>query len=410
MWQGSTSATLWRMGKRILFIEPFYGGSHRQVADALRRLSSWEIVLATMPPRFWRWRRRLSAFEIVKQMKEEQLFPFDFDLLVVSDYVDIGDLKALLLGSPERTGAPGVLPPIAWYCHETQSTYPLPKGRTVEADVVAGDMRNALHADAIAFNSAFHRDAFFEVYRRHASLLRRWEPGWSVDSVAHKCRVIHPGIECPEEWDSGRGGALPDPGAGGQPSGIGPVILWNHRWEYDKNFGEFFRAATALANRDVPFRLAILGENPQAKPQTYLRARRELADRLVAFGYASDKKTYHRWLATSDIVVSTAIQENFGIAVLEAMSRGCIPVLPRRLAYPEILPQRFHDSYLYDGARELEHKLEGLIEALSGTAGPAPDRQEIAAAASLFCWHRRIEEFDRWFEETTFRDSGRLPR
>ncbi len=374
------------MSKRLLFVEPFYGGSHRQFVDALRARSSWEIELVTMPAKFWRWRRRLSAFEIARRMAERDLRPGAFDLVVVSDYVDIGDLKALRRRS--------ILPPVFWYCHETQSTYPLPKGQTVGADIVATDIRNALHADAIAFNSAFHRNAFLKVYRSHTSLLHRWEPEWEIDSVEYKTRVLYPGIECP--------GPAP-PRRASQASRGDPIILWNHRWEYDKNFGAFFRAVSRLAAKGLPFRLAILGENPQAKPQTFLRARADLGERLVAFGYAGDSQTYRRWLIESDIVISTAIQENFGIAVLEAMSEGCIPLLPRRLSYPEILPESLHTTCIYDGDDELEAKLRALIEAVSSTREPRTDpgppvRQAVTEAARRYCWDRRIVDFDDWFD------------
>jgi glycosyltransferase involved in cell wall biosynthesis len=384
------------MAKRLLFVEPFYGGSHRQFVDALRARSSWEIEVVTMPARFWRWRRRLSAFEIARRMREQRLSPEAFDLVVVGDYVDIGDLKALWGTSTRRP-----LPPIFWYCHETQSTYPLPKGETVAADLVATDMRNALHADSIAFNSAFHRDAFLKVYRSHARLLHRWEPEWEMESVEHKTRVVYPGIECP---DNGTPAAAPAAAPGAGPKAGGPIILWNHRWEYDKNFGAFFQVVSRLAKKGLPFRLAILGENPQAKPQTFLRARTELADRLVAFGYARDPETYRRWLVESDIVISTAIQENFGIAVLEAMSEGCIPLLPRRLTYPEIVPESLHEICLYDGQAELEEKLRALIRAVSSireprTARGLPLRQAVTEAARRYCWDRQIIRFDAWFEE-----------
>ncbi len=380
------------MAKRLLFVEPFYGGSHRQVADALRARSSWEIEFVTMPARFWRWRRRLSAFEIVRRMEERDQRPGDFDLVVVSDYVDIGDLKALW-----GSGTRGPLPPILWYCHETQSTYPLPQGQTVGADVVATDMRNALHADSIAFNSQFHRDAFLEAYRSCAELLQSREPEWKIAPVAQKTRVLYPGIECPESGGSRRETAE----AAGNP-----IILWNHRWEYDKNFGAFFRVVSRLAAKGIPFRLAILGESPQAKPQTFLRAQTELAERMVAFGYARDRGAYRGWLEASDIVISTAIQENFGIAVLEAMSEGCIPLLPRRLAYPELLPESLHDTCLYDGEAELEEKLAALLGTLPCEA---PARDAVAEVAWRFCWDNRISDFDEWFASSLnpSRSSGR---
>lgn len=383
------------MNRRVLFIEPFYGGSHKQVADELVARSRHRIELLTLPARFWKWRRRLSAFELVCRLESTGRSPSEFDLIVVSDYVDIGDLRALLCRLPP----PGDrLPPIGWYCHETQSTYPLPKGSTVEADVVAADLRNALHADAIAFNSRFHYAAFLEVCRRHLADLAEWEPEWRIatrEMLEQKSRVVYPGVRCVGAGGDDRG----------SPQSGGPLILWNHRWEYDKNFSLFARVAGRLVSAGVGFRIAILGENPQAEPKEFLAAQSQLAGRIEAFGYAETREEYLAWLKRAEIVVSTAIQENFGIAVLEAMSAGCVPLLPNRLAYPEILPERLHEACLFTGDREMERKLLALIVA-AAEAGRAPDAGWFASlkyaaieCGERFCWEQRIGEFDEWIDD-----------
>jgi hypothetical protein len=64
-------------------------------------------------------------------------------------------------------------------------------------------------------------------------------------------------------------------------------------------------------------------------------------------------------------VVSTAIHEFYGIAVMEAAYCGCRPLLPRRLSYPEL----YDETFLYDDEKELEATLRRFIA--EGTGGGA---------------------------------------
>ena len=91
----------------------------------------------------------------------------------------------------------------------------------------------------------------------------------------------------------------------------------------------------------IDFRLALLGETSQVKPGAFLDSRSRFGERIVHYGYVSDREHYVQWLKKGCVAVSTAIQENFGIAAVEAMRHGCLPLLPRRLSYPEILPKNF---------------------------------------------------------------------
>lgn len=56
------------------------------------------------------------------------------------------------------------------------------------------------------------------------------------------------------------------------------------------------------------------------------------------------KTEYYKLLAQSKVIVSYALQENFGFGVAEAAYLGCTPVLPNRLVYPEL----YAKQYLYD--------------------------------------------------------------
>ena len=50
-----------------------------------------------------------------------------------------------------------------------------------------------------------------------------------------------------------------------------------------------------------------------------------------------NKEEYYDFLAHAKVAFSSALQETFGIAMLEALALGCIPVAPKRLSYVETL-------------------------------------------------------------------------
>jgi len=53
------------------------------------------------------------------------------------------------------------------------------------------------------------------------------------------------------------------------------------------------------------------------------------------------KDQYYFNLEHSKIAVSFALQETFGIAMLESVLCGCFPLVPDRLSYTELYPQEF---------------------------------------------------------------------
>ena len=70
------------------------------------------------------------------------------------------------------------------------------------------------------------------------------------------------------------------------------------------------------------------------------------------------KEEYYNLLNKSKVVVSFALQENFGYGIQEAVKLGCVPVLPNRLVYPEIYPQQ----NLYNTFEESIQKVKDAIE------------------------------------------------
>jgi glycosyltransferase involved in cell wall biosynthesis len=77
--------------------------------------------------------------------------------------------------------------------------------------------------------------------------------------------------------------------------------------------------------------------------------------------------------------------------VVEAVRYGCIPLLPDRLSYPEIVPRAFHEDFLYKDQTELVEKLCFLI---LNYAQFTEKRQHLSEAMERFAWGNMIDQYD----------------
>jgi glycosyltransferase involved in cell wall biosynthesis len=154
------------------------------------------------------------------------------------------------------------------------------------------------------------------------------------------------------------------PGALSDNNNSAPLILWNHRWEYDKGPEEFFKALYLLKDKGLAFKVAILGEHFEKIPKLFEEARVALGERVIHFGYAEDFSEYARFLKSADILPVTSEHDFFGSSVVEAIYCGVSPLLPKRLAYPEHIPATLHDRYLYDGFSDFMERLEALLKSI----------------------------------------------
>ena len=79
-------------------------------------------------------------------------------------------------------------------------------------------------------------------------------------------------------------------------------------------------------------------------------------------------------LKSMDVVISTAEHEFFGIAVCEAIWAGAVPVLPRRLSYPELVTT---DS-LYDSTEHAARLIARAANPHHRRESQQSNRQRIA--------------------------------
>jgi glycosyltransferase involved in cell wall biosynthesis len=365
---------------RILGVEPYFGGPHADFLEALSRRSRHEWTLLTMPARRWKWRMHGAAIHLAREAAA--LGPKNFDLVFASDFLNVAEFRGLAPAAVARQ-------PVVTYFHENQLSYPLEPGQRRDPQYAMINLTTCLASREVWFNSAFHRDAWHAAVRALLAKMPDFVPPDLVETLEGRSRVMPPGMDL-----------APLAAGRKRPRGRPPLtILWNHRWEFDKNPEAFFEVLFFLAEEEVPFRLAVVGEATRKWPPVFEKARRRLAERLVRFGYIPRRETYEEQVRQSDIVVSTALHEFFGLPAVEAIAAGCFPLMPARLSYPEIVPPEWQKTFFYADERELRQKLARLLAG----KGPWDRAYELAEHVQRYDWGRRAPAFDDALEQVAGR-------
>lgn len=365
------------MTSKVIVCEPYFSGSHRSWAEGLAAHSAHDVRLVTHTGGFWKWRMQGAALTLADEIRRLVADWGPPDLLVASDMVHLpallGFAREVLVGVP-----------VVVYFHENQMTYPVPEGVAADETYAMTNWLSMAVADRVVFNSEYHRADVLAALPRVLRRLPDHRHTSALPSVEARMSVLPVGI------DAARFAGPRSSGDDRRP----PVVLWNHRWEYDKDPASFFGALRSVAAAGVDFGLIVAGERYQTEPAEFERARAELADRIVWFGTASDEE-YPDLLRRADVVVSTARHEFFGVAVVEAITAGALPLLPRRLSYPELVPEPT-DIYLYADTPGI---VDRLIWALTDHAG----RRAAAAVArkhvEQFAWPHVAPRYDALFSE-----------
>lgn len=357
---------------RVLLVEPWYGGSHRAWADGWAAASSHDIDMVTLPDRFWRRRLRVGAAElapVIDQLVDRHGRP---DVVVATSMVDL----AALLGSCRRSLGDA---PVVLYCHENQLAYPHPdQVAAPDVDAAARSLQSLTVADRVVVNSRHHLDELGIGARRviRDLGLAGGEVERRVVAALDAAIVVPVGVDL--SWcgagDASAGDTATGDGSdprGPDPASGDPVVLWPHRWDGDKGSGAMVRTLERLAAEGVAFRVVLAGEDGWDGEGRRSDAVERLGSRVVASGHLAPGD-YRHWVRRADVVVSTARHEYFGVAVVEAIASGCVPVLPDRCSYPELVPAELHAAALYpDGGfgRRLRQVLGDLPGARTGVAG-----------------------------------------
>lgn len=351
---------------RVLALEPWLGGSHERFLDRWRARSSHDVTVAGLPARHWRWRMGAGAWGLAEAVRG-QARP---DLLFASDYVDVPRLLGHL--PADWRGLPVVL-----YFHENQLTYPAAPPAESSPTPFAGDVSPALTnilsavaATRVVFNSGFHRADLLQAGDALLGRLPKPRPRAAFRAALEAADVIGPGIELAEL-----------PLGSGPPPGSPLRVAFPHRWEHDKDPATFLTCVQRARRAGASLELVLLGERYDRMPAGVEALLGELAPAIRHSGFAEDRADYARLLGGCDVVASTADHEFYGLALLEGLATGALPLAPRRLSYPEVLAAELHGAGLYGGPDELVQRLVQLAGDPEALRAPAA-RERLRACAA----------------------------
>ena len=121
-----------------------------------------------------------------------------------------------------------------------------------------------------------------------------------------------------------------------------------------------------LLGQNQVFSLSVLGEQFRERPEEFDEIKQAFSGQSSAVlkhcGYIESISEYRQILASADVVLSTALHDFQGLAVLEAVAAGCIPVLPGRLCYGEWFDEDYcYRSFVDDADREAQGVAERVI-------------------------------------------------
>lgn len=367
-----------RSSLRILALEPYYAGSHAAFLDGWSTASGHDWTLLTLPGHHWKWRMRHAGATFAEQVDsllEPSRAP---DAVVCSDMLNLAEFRGL---------APAALRdvPAVAYFHENQLTYPNRQQDQRDLHFALSNVMTALSAEAVWFNSRFHRDSFISAVEELARAMPDNALVGAAERIGQNASVQHPAIDWPGKPPARTPGPL--------------RIGWAARWEHDKNPATFFAAADALAEQGDEFELIVIGEQFRDSPDEFEQARRRHEGRILRWGYQPTRQDYQGALAEMDVIVSSADHEFFGLSVCEAVAAGAYPLLPNRLAYPELLEPldvATRGRFFYDGSAEaLAERLAELSALLAGSDQMLRDESARARGAiRRFSWDDRIGPLD----------------
>lgn len=315
----------------ILLLSAYHSASHRYWCDGLMAaFPEHRWTLRSQPGRHFSW--RLEAAGWLWACSDDAAFQQSYDLIIATSLSNIVTLQARCPTLRDT--------PLWLYFHENQFAHPRSDQQRAAHQTAwqFNSLENAFCADWISFNSHFNRDTFFSGAKQLLQKFPETIPGDPIAQLQQKSQLL--AVPLNDQFLALR-----------EQEKDTRLMVWNHRWEWDKQPQRFLHAAIQLKQDGVDFRLAMLGSGG-GRGDAFAAEREALGDCIVHWGEASES-SYRYWLGRAGIGVSTALHDFQGLAMLELAQAGATCIVPRRQAYPECLPEAvFFADQQHDAAAE----------------------------------------------------------
>ena len=237
---------------KFILVEPYDGGSHHYFNATLmgylkESFSGAVVDLVSLSPRHWRL-RFLTGHLSLAQMCNELKGHDEKSIIITNSLMDVSAFKSQLRGKLRDCK-------IVTYFHENQMSYPLnPQSPGAAFSRNYRDhfyplvhLNQILASDVTVFNSVFCKsDTFSKVQSWLSSRQEKIEVG-PLKKKEEDAYVI------PITGFKGEGIRL-------EFKERPKKIIWNHRWEFDKNPRDFFKVLRALFTKKSDLQAAIMGE------------------------------------------------------------------------------------------------------------------------------------------------------
>ncbi len=359
---------------RILLLSAYDADSHRYWRQGLvENFPEHDWTVLTLPARYFSWRVRGNSLSWAFGEHATQLEQ-PYDLIIATSMTDLSALRGL---KPALTNIPTLL-----YFHENQFAYPLSgnEHNSVEPQIL--NLYSALAADHIVFNTVFNRKTFLAGAEQLLKKLPDFVPPGLINQLTARSTILPVPLHehCYQAHTTLSDSTL--------------QVVWNHRWEFDKGPDLLYRCIEQCVMRELDMTFHIVGQQFRKIPNEFKQIASEFGPYLGNFGYLESTAEYRSLLAKADIALSTALHDYQGVAVLEAVAAGAIPLVPNRLAYPYL----FAADYLYSTDSDETDSLVDKLTAFS--AQKAHDQLPKAPSVESLSWAHQKPFYQQAMEQT----------